>query len=453
MNSIENKKIKYYLKLFKNPREKEKLLLFSDFFYKWNNNNDYQSRNKFNNYKYSTLSYDENEIFYNDYSDFIKEKMNYLQKNKLENLHKKLKINILDSQKKNIKLQLISMKLIFEPINSDKINIIDNDYNFEDYQEIYNYRNVETEEEENDEYINSNNIITFPLSYVFLFYSNEIDYFKDILLSSIKFSNDYKNVIFEENEIYTTLRREKDKKKIKMHKNLSNKIHQPKGSIKFNPKAFVFKKSTSKILNKLPINNVNHEFKYNPEIQDSNNVINNENINSLYKTNNKIITIHANPDLRKKEKNKNELYKKEIKYTEYIFIWETPNKTYRVRMIMPIILFWSEHIKKNIITYCDKNLFLFLFQNNFINWDYYILNYLFSIKAFRQIILSGLSFYRNYAINNIKMSSHYEREKKHICQINKKSDYSLFSYINEKTILLNENNESFKFFYTDIIIV
>ena len=79
-----------------------------------------------------------------------------------------------------------------------------------------------------------------------------------------------------------------------------DRIHQPKGSIKFNPKAFGFKKSTSKVLNKLAINNVNDKFKNNPEIQDSNNVINNEDKNSLYKTNNKIITIHANPELRKK---------------------------------------------------------------------------------------------------------------------------------------------------------
>ena len=275
MNSIENKNNKYHLN--GKTREKEKLLLFSDFFYKWNN--EYKSRNQYKNY--STLSYEENEIFYNDYSEFIKEKMNYLQKNKLENLQKKLKINLLDSQKKKIKLQLISMKLIFEPINIENINIMENEYNFEDYQEIYNYRNVETEEEENDEDINNNNnnIITFPLSYVFLFYANEIDNFKDILLSSIKFSNDYKKIIFEENEIYTTIRREKEKEKNKIKmKKLYNKINQQKVSIKYNPKAFGLKKSTSKVLSKLTISNYNDELKNTLEIQDLNNNISNEEI-------------------------------------------------------------------------------------------------------------------------------------------------------------------------------
>ena len=122
--------------------------------------------------------------------------MNYFQNNKIENLQKKLKINIMDSQRKKIKLKIISMKLIFEPINnSDNIKNIDNDYNFEDYQEIYNYRNEITEKDD-DISNNNKNIITFPLSYAFLFYVNEIDLFKDILLSSIKFTNNYQKVAF-----------------------------------------------------------------------------------------------------------------------------------------------------------------------------------------------------------------------------------------------------------------
>ena len=99
---------------------------------------------------------------------------------------------------------------------------------------------------------------------------------------------------------------------------------------------------------------------------------------TLYQTQKNIVVIHSNPDLKKKEKYKNILSDKnakDIKYTEYCFIWETPNITYKIRMIMPIIIFWSEHIKKNIVTYCEQKLFLFLLKKNFINWDYYILNY------------------------------------------------------------------------------
>ena len=188
----------------------------------------------------------------------------------------------------------------------------------------------------------------------------------------------------------------------------------------------------------------------------------NSSIENLYQTNKKIITIHANPDMRNKDKNKikNEKnIKNEAKYTEYYFIWETPSKTYQVRIIMPIIFFWSEHIKKNILTYCDKDLYLFLLKSNFINWDYYLLNYLFSIKAFRQIISSGLSFYSNNNISNINLFSFNDIEKEDIFPIFKNNDKSLFSFVNNKTIILNnnkkvsnqlnENNESYKFFSTD----
>ena len=472
MSSIENKHKKYDIKYYTKKKDKEKLLLFSDFFYKWNKNKEYESNNQ-----YSNLSYDENNIFYNDYSNLIKEKLQYLQKNKLENLQKKLKINILDSRKKKIRLQLISMKLIFEPINTEKSKCIEKDYNFEDYQEIYNYKNVISEEDDKDDKdFNGNNksIITFPLSYVFLFYINGIDYFKDILLASIKFSNDYQKINFKEDEIYIVLRKEKDNKKIRLQIRVNNRAIEHKGSIKLFPKVNnILKKSISiKLSNKVVVNNLKEELKKEPDkeknvgfsINNANNDNNNTNdVNSLYKTNKKIVTIHANPDLRNNEKRKKDSKKKEIKYTEYCFIWETPNRTYKVRMIMPIIIFWSEHVKKNIIAYCDKDLFLFLFQNNFVNWDYYILNYLFSIKIFRQIILSSLSFYSNIFMNNAELSSFTERERKKDffsqSPNRKKFDNSKISSINEKTIILNtnkkiynqlnENNESYKFFYTD----
>ena len=481
MSSLEERNQKYNIKLYnkkkEKEKEKEKLLLFSDFFYKWNRKKDYNPTNNLlninnNNYNsnYSNLSYDENKIFYSDYSNLIKEKIFYLKKNKIENLQKSLKINIFDSQKKKIKLKLISMKLIFEPINNDTINNSKKEYNFEDYQEIYNFKNEESEDDKKD--INANkNIITFPLSYVFLLYINGIDFFKDILLASIKFSNDYQKIFFKEDEIYEVLRKEKERR-LKKIKGRNQRIPEQKGSVKLLPRANVIKRTISiKLKNKTLNNNFEENLKKGQENEKSinlilNNLTNEMDINDLYQTDKKIVTIHANPDLRSKEKIKNESNfnkKKEIKYSEYCFIWETPNKTYRVRIIMPIIIYWSEHIQKNIIIYCDKNLFLYLLQNNFVNWDFYVLNYLFSIKIFRQIILSGLSFYKNNNINNnnIEISSFTERERKNeiISSFLKNLNNSLFSFINEKTIFfninkkvynqLNENNESYKFFYTD----
>ena len=489
MSALDKRNNKYNIKLINNKKLKEKLLLFSDFFHKWNKNKLYDSINSNSNANsnnnlsgnFSPLSYNENDIFYNDYSNFIKERIEYLQKNKLENLQKKLKVNILDSRKKKIKLQLISMKLIFEPINTDKIKYSKKEYNFEDYQEIYNYKNdysdddIDEKDINNDNNLNNKSIINFPLSYVFLVYVNGIDYFKDILLASIKFSNDYQKISFKEDEIYIALRKEKDKRKFRVQKRTNPRGIEHKGSIKLLSKGSnPLKKSISIKLNKISSCNLREDIRKEPEkeknVNFSINNLNNEsnntnNVNDLYDTDKKIITIHEDPDLKNKEKYKNSesnfKKKKEIKHSEYCFIWETPNKTYRVRMIMPIIIFWSEHIKKNIITYCDKDLFLFLLQNNFVNWDYYVLNYLFSIKAFRQIILSGLSLYSNYNynFNNFEIPSFTERKKEYFSPVHKTAHYSLFSYINERTIILNtnkkvynqlnENNESYKFFYTD----
>lgn len=41
---------------------------------------------------------------------------------------------------------------------------------------------------------------------------------------------------------------------------------------------------------------------------------------------------------------------------------------------------------------------MYLYKNNFINWDFYILNYIFSIKSFRKILLAFLSFSKEYSL-------------------------------------------------------
>jgi hypothetical protein len=112
---------------------------------------------------------------------------------------------------------------------------------------------------------------------------------------------------------------------------------------------------------------------------------------------------------------------------------------------MPLIIFCSEHIEKNIITFCDKELFLFLLKNNFVNWDYYILYYLFSLKIFRLIILKGISYFSKYNIKNNTINKLYMQQ--YLNEINERT-----SIININRKIYNQDsdkNESFKFFYTD----
>ena len=468
-NRYKNRKLVEWMR---KKREKNKLFLFEDFFYKWNKKEESEKNSKI----YSELNYDEKKIFYSDYTDFIKEKINFCQKNKLENLQKKLKIDFEDKNKKKIKLELISMKIIFEPIKEDRFRInknkknnknifdINDDYNFEDYEEIYytnNENNTNNSREEyytnyinKDEKSKKKNIITFPLSYVFLFYINGLEYFKNILIGSIKFSNDFKNVFFEENEIYSIIQN-KTKLKKNNSKDYNNRVIRHKNSTKTHltkksgtirgpvNKQFLSLKSLNSFSMKNKDKYMDDKMSYEDSEQN-----NDEPDDVLYITNKKIEKMHSNQDLRNKVTKK-----KEIKYNEYCFRWETPDKSYKVRIVMPIIIFWSEHIKKNIMTYCDKELFLFLLKKNFVNWDYYILNYLFSLKIFRLIILKGISIYKKYTI---------DKSDNNTIDINNLSTLYLkkpLDYINDKTLMINlnkkiynqynTNNETYKFFYTD----
>ena len=430
-NFHKNKKLEEWLQ---KKKEKDKIFLYEEFFHKWNKD---EEENKENN-KYSELKYDENKIFFSDYSELIKEKINFCKHNKLENLQKKLNISFEDKNKKKIKLELISMKIIFEPIKDETlINKKETDeYKFEDYKEINISNRINSLNDEfeyyNDDTTEKKNIITLPLSYVFLFYINGLDYFKNILIGAIKFSNDFKNVHFEENEIYSIIRSNKNY-------NHSKRINTKDGGKYHFPKRGV----TSKMQVSGTV--INKQFSSlksfsNLDKNKEKNVDNTSKENILYATKKKIKVMHSNHDLKNKYLNK-----KDIKYSEYCFIWETPNKSYKVRIIMPLIIFWSEHIKKNIIIFCDKELFLFLLKNNFVNWDYYILYYLFTFKIFRLIILKGISYYSRYNSKSSYMINLYIKQ--------------FMNKINENTNILNINrkiynhfsdkNETYKFFYTD----
>ena len=438
-NFHKNKKLEEWLQ---KKKEKDKIFLYVEFFHKWNKD---EEENKENN-KYSELKYDENKIFFSDYSELIKEKINFCKHNKLENLQKKLNISFEDKNKKKIKLELISMKIIFEPIKDETLsNKKETDeYKFEDYKEINISNRINSLNDEfeyyNDDTTEKKNIITLPLSYVFLFYINGLDYFKNILIGAIKFSNDFKNVHFEENEIYSIIRSNKNyNQNLKINSNNSKRINTKDGGKYHFPKRGV----TSKMQVSGTV--INKQFSSlksfsNLDKNKEKNVDNTSKENILYATKKKIKVMHSNHDLKNKYLNK-----KDIKYSEYCFIWETPNKSYKVRIIMPLIIFWSEHIKKNIIIFCDKELFLFLLKNNFVNWDYYILYYLFTFKIFRLIILKGISYYSRYNSKSSYMINLYIKQ--------------FMNKINENTNILNINrkiynhfsdkNETYKFFYTD----
>ena len=180
-----------------------------------------------------------------------------------------------------------------------------------------------------------------------------------------------------------------------------------------------------------------------------------------------ITTISNEQNNEKKEENQiiySNNNKNNILYNEYYFLWETSAVTYDVKMEMPKIYFYYQNFKYNIIAFCEKNLFLYLYKKNFINWDFYALNFLFSFKYFRTIILNFFSLNKNTSlyetsifkdINNNIYPSIRKNYKLNLDEEENKSENGLGEnrdiIISSKKILnqMSENNESYMFFYTD----
>ena len=432
---INLKLLGYKYKKYLNKKNEKENPIISEFFYKWTRNDSDDIKNPKLD-AFSSLCYDEKKIFFSNYNDLLKEKLQYMKSNKITNLQENIESEFFDMKGRKIKIELISMKFIFKPINENNIQC------------------------------GNEQIINLPLSFVFLFYINGFDFFKKIILSSIQFSNNFNIVNFNDKNIYLLI-----KKYFNNIQNFDNILlnGNSKRSDKFNflkkdtcnldsnlklKKSFIIPKKKTDIRKKTT------RMPFSPKNKDEENKIK------------KIKIVHVNKEIQKKEKikeilreikNKNKFnYINEKVYDEIEFLWETPFKTFKVIIQLPIMKLWCEHLNKTVITFCEKNLFLFMFKNNFINWDFYTLHYFFSIKYFRKLVLKKYSFKFKPLIrkllknqnNNTRNFEEYFYNNNINKTEDKKYDLSFLEttiYTREKKVnnLLNENNESFTFFYTD----
>lgn len=459
--------------------------LFLDFFYKWSkdkndslfneenskteNDNNIHEYNHYNsnnymhikNEKFSKLVYDDNLIFNYDYANFINERLEFISLNNIENSNTKLESCFNDLNQYEIKLRLESIKIKFKPIHC-KIGSLKNSSN----------KTIE---------------LYIPLYFTFLFCLKDVDFFKAILLSCITFSENEK-IFFDENKVRPALKAFFDQKKEEnketkvvmrnsgqistMNKKTTTTFRRTATKAGFvTRKSSVGKKGTtignnnnSKIFNLARNSILENNFsmskkKKKEEIIHSHK----KNINYFYRT---------KDEKNDQEQNKINSRKKINQYDEYNFIWETDDITYAVNIQMPIIFFNYKNLKEEIALYCDKTLFLFMYKDNFINWDFFALNYLFSIKIFRKRILQNYSLVKKDILKSILpqcslKSNENTIENSILKYMNKTSRINEDNQIkNEKfelneeiTILnkdknkiynmMNPNNESFIFFYTD----
>ena len=238
------------------------------------------------------LQYDETKIFSKfDYSlkehyeEFILNNINLLkEKNNKELIY--FLIQEYNEKENNFVLKLKSIQIIFE--------------------------NIKTKKKKK---------LHFPFCYLPIFYYNDFQYFKYILLTLISFSNDFENISYDENKMLLFIKN-------------SNLF---KGKHKINDLKLNFN------FNSLSINNVNYEKEIN------------------------------------------------LKGDNYIFLWNTPKYTFKVKLILPLIQVIFLNSKNIIEHHVNSDLMCFLLENNFSNWGFYISKHLISFKLFRDFFENNLS--------------------------------------------------------------
>ncbi len=118
-------------------------------------------------------------------------------------------------------------------------------------------------------------------------------------------------------------------------------------------------------------------------------------------------------------------------YEKIIFLWYAFNILYKVTITLPVAYIILKKQNINFQKIINYELLFYIFNQNFINWDFYIFNYFFSIKQFRLIISKTFSYIEKNNINNLNVNLSL------IPRILNFEDLKLYSYCFYVT---NENN-------------
>ena len=251
----------------------------------------------------------------------------------------------------------------------------------------------------------SKEIISYeiPFTYLPVFYYNNMKNLKYVLLSVFKFSKDFEKINFENDEMYNLIKNAQQYEFYKRKKTQNNEEDEEE-MINFNNvsignmKKLIFRNKKTKI-----------------KISD----------NNYLKTTN-ILNVT----------------KFENQFTFYNYIWVTPKYTYKVVVKTPEI---NVRINKlDISKYIDIELFYFLLQRDFLNWDFFIVHYLFSFKSFRWIIKNYLSKNKS---KNLQLK--YNPEKHGYIRF-ERIGFNLNIFLtNEKSLSITKINHHYMLFYTN----
>ena len=397
--SSPRKKIKYkkIIKEVNKNIEQEKIFILRDIF--------------FHDENYNYLVYDESLIFYkyNYYQDYI---INVIKKFKIE---------------KNENLTTFLVK------NYENNSTVDLNENFNENKTSITLKSMKIEFTNLSDSSKKNISFQIPFSYLPLFAFNNFKYLKEFLIAIFKFNKTFDEITFEEGELINFLNNfEKFDFKNPTTKNLQKNIFKGNLHLDANDlnEKLNYKKATTthiEILKKIrTVTETPHStFKKNSVFHINNN--NKNNINNNIKKNIFLF--------EKKNKIKS-------LFDIYHFFWMTPNNRYKVIIKLPEI---QINLNNLVITkFIDIELILFLIKKNFINWDFYVIDYLFSFRNFRFITEKILS----KSLKNIE--SVYNKEKNGYINFQKVKDVLYCNLTKEKNNnYQSENFYRFSFFYTE----
>ena len=347
---------------------------------------------------YFNLKYDEKNIYLSPdiYNDYIKEQLMLIKKNKLKLEYPEKFIKIYDKSNYN------KPKLILNPI------VIE-------FEQKYSFDN-------NNFNINDKQMFNIPFEYIPIFYFNNSQKLKEILISIFYMDENFKTFFVKYENLSYILK-------------TSHEFKENNEDFKDNKKDIFKKEFTYKLqlTHSQTLTKSGLLFK-NPKKS--------QNPNSL-----KLIDIYSKeynfnefPNyLNKLTKNKDSLNRNKEKYFNknniFEFIWLTSSYQYLVTIKAPEITFKINEmeIKKNI----DIELLFFLLQNKFKNWDFYVIENLFSYYDFILIINDHFSIYKTKLklLRNLKYNYDYKN--------------NIINLTQEKKLKYSKKNFKLEFIFTD----
>lgn len=278
-----------------------------------------------------------------------------------------------------------------------------------------------------------------PFEFLPLFYYQNMEYLKLILISIVRFQNDFEDIYIDFEEIPNIL---SSSKQFELDE---NKIERRKPKDKYLEKAKLLKSTRTIIRNNLNSQTNDLRRSISRELF----LRKNSNLKQSLKKNNTIRIFNGIKASPQYPKHNNEVKIYKCTYNKFIYKWNTPKYEYDVEIKVPEAIFQIG--KTSLRAYIDiEHIFNFL-ENDFDNWDYYVSKIIFSYKECSHYLNEIISL---KTVN--KLSLKKSNSQPNFTQVNtrdikhgsNKANRNIFLNM-EKILKISEKSKIYEFLYTD----